>query len=235
MIVAIHQPNFFPWIGYFDKIANSDIFIFLDDVQFPKKGGVWSNRVKLLIAGEARWVTATIDRKYHGFRKTNEIYFLERDNWREKMLKSIETNYRKHPYYTETMKLMEPLILNPQDRLAVYNGTAINTICHALEIPTDKLRWSSQINHQGHSSELLVSLTYAVGGKTYMCGGGADGYQNPSVFSNSGIDLTYQNFSHPSYPQINASDFIPGLSIIDAAMNCGWAGLRTLLHHRCKT
>ena len=48
-IVAIHQPNFFPWLGYFDKINKSDIFIFLDDVQFPKKGGNWTNRVQLMV------------------------------------------------------------------------------------------------------------------------------------------------------------------------------------------
>ena len=74
-VVAIHQPNFFPWLGYFDKIARSDVFIFLDDVQFPKTGGVWSNRVKILIGGEARWSTAPIDRSFTGTRKICEMHF----------------------------------------------------------------------------------------------------------------------------------------------------------------
>ena len=75
--VAIHQPNFFPWMGYFEKISRSDVFVFFDDVQFPKKGGSWSNRVKLLVSEEARWVTAAIDRSYSGTRTIREMFFLD--------------------------------------------------------------------------------------------------------------------------------------------------------------
>ncbi len=96
--VAIHQPNFFPWLGYFAKIANSDVFVLLDDVQFPKKGGSWSNRVKLIISGETRWVTAAIDRKYHGTRTNRGMSFLQDITWREKSLKSIESKYNHHPF-----------------------------------------------------------------------------------------------------------------------------------------
>lgn len=100
-VVAIHQPNFFPWLGYFAKIARSDYFVLFDDIQFPKTGGSWSNRVKLLVSGEARWVTAAIDRNYHGTRTIREMSFLAANPWREKTLKSIEANYRRHPYYLE--------------------------------------------------------------------------------------------------------------------------------------
>ena len=75
-IVAIHQPNFFPWLGYFDKISKADSFVFLDDIQFPKKGGSWSNRIKLFISGDVRWVTAAINRDYSGTRNINEMEFL---------------------------------------------------------------------------------------------------------------------------------------------------------------
>lgn len=96
--VAIHQPNFFPWLGYFDKIARADIFLFLDDVQFPKTGGVWSNRVKLLIGGEARWVTAAVARNFNGTRTIREMKFLADNLWRDKVLKGLVTNYRRHPF-----------------------------------------------------------------------------------------------------------------------------------------
>jgi hypothetical protein len=83
-IVAIHQPNFFPWLGYFSKIARSDTFIFLDDVQFTKrKSGSWSNRVQLLIGDRSLWATAAIDRKYQGLREIREMRFRENDIWRD--------------------------------------------------------------------------------------------------------------------------------------------------------
>jgi hypothetical protein len=98
-IISIHQPNFFPWLGYFDKIAKADVFIFLDDVQFPKTGGVWTNRVKFIVSGEPNWITAPIDRNYSGTRNINEMQFLPNNSWRDKTRKSIENSYRKHPYY----------------------------------------------------------------------------------------------------------------------------------------
>ena len=76
ILVAIHQPNFFPWLGYFDKIRRADFFILLDDVQYPKTGaGSWSNRVKVMINGEGRWLTAPVDRSFHGTRKTGAPRF----------------------------------------------------------------------------------------------------------------------------------------------------------------
>ena len=229
-IVAIHQPNFFPWLGYFAKIASSDFFIFFDDVQFPKTGGVWSNRVKLLISGEARWVTAAIDRNYHGTRTIREMSFLTDIAWREKALKSIESNYNHHPFYSDTMTLIEPLLLSPEANIAEYNIQVITTIVHRLGLGANKLTCSSALRHVGSSNELLCSLTQLVGADTYMCGGGAEGYQDEAVFTARGIALSHQDFIHPTYPQRGRKDFVPGLSIVDAAMNLGWAGVGKLLN-----
>jgi hypothetical protein len=228
--VAIHQPNFFPWLGYFDKIARSDAFIFFDDVQFPKTGGVWCNRVKLLVCGEARWVTAAIDRNYHGTRTIREMSFLAGNPWREKLLKSIEAGYRRHPFYDETMDMIALLLLNPEVNIAEYNIQAVTAIVHRLGLDTDKLKCSSVIPHEGSSNELLCSLTQLAGGDTYMCGGGAEGYQDEAAFTERGIELSHQNFDHPIYPQRGQKDFVAGLSIIDAAMNLGWTGVAQLLN-----
>lgn len=227
--VGIHQPNFFPWLGYFDKIACSDVFIFFDDVQFPKTGGVWPNRVKLLISDEARWVTAAIDRNYHGTRIIREMSFLAKNPWREKLLKSIESNYGRHPFYGETMELIAPLLVNAEANIAEYNIQAITAIVRRLGLDTNKLKRSSGLPHCGSSNELLCSLTRSAGGETYMCGGGADGYQDEAVFNAQGVKLSFQGFAHPIYPQRGRQDFIAGLSIIDAAMNLGWAEIGNLL------
>lgn len=224
MIVAIHQPNFFPWLGYFDKIIKSDLFIFLDHVQFPKSQGQWTNRVKLLIGGNAKWFSAPINRKFHGLKSINEIEFSLVNPWRNKMLKNINQNYKKAPYFDQIKPWLEPIILNPENNIAKYNTHAILNIAGQLGISREKFYWSSALPYSGTANEMLVSLTKAVRGTSYMCGGGADGYQDDSFFESSGVSLLYQNFKHPEYEQFNIDPFIPGLSIIDALMNCGFRG-----------
>ena len=227
--VAIHQPNFFPWLGFFNKIAVSDTFILFDDVQFPKTGGVWSNRVMLLIAGEVKWVTATIDRKYHGTRNINEMLFLSADPWRKKMVKSLESNYQKHPFYKDVMEVLFPLIMNDETNVAAYNSRAIHVISEKTGIDTKKMKSSSALTKTGTSNELLINITKFVGGDIYICGGGADGYQEEEIFIQEGVTLQHQQFRHPVYKQFNRETFTPGLSVIDALMNVGFDGTAELI------
>ena len=227
-VVAIHQPNFFPWLGYFDKIARSDVFVFLDDVQFPKTGGVWCNRVQLLVADEPKWITAPVDRSYHGTRTIREMQFVTSD-WRQTMLRSIEGNYRRHPCYGDVMAVVRPLIENAETSVAAYNIHAIRAIAQGLGLDLTKLRCSSTLGHTGASNELLCALTRSAGGTTYMCGGGADAYQEEDVFNAHAVTLQRQNFTHPTYPQRRRrGGFAPGLSIIDPLMNIGWAATAAL-------
>lgn len=228
--MAIHQPNFFPWLGNFDKMVKSNVYIFLDHVQFPKTGGVWPNRVKLLIGMQAAWLTAPIVRNYHGVRAITEMAFQSDVKWRGKMVKTIHGNYSKAPFYQECMALVEPLIMNPENNIASYNSHVVLSIVEKLGTSSSKFYRSSELSHQGHSNELLISLTRSVGGDTYLCGGGADAYQDETVFSENNVILKYQNFKHPEYPQMGSPEFIPGLSIIDALMNLGWDGVNRLLH-----
>jgi len=228
-IVAIHQPNFFPWLGYFDKIARSDVFILLDHVQLQKTGGTWSNRVKLLMGGEARWVPAPIVRNFHGVRAISEMEFQSNDPWRDKLQKSLVANYARAPFFHETMDFFEPLILNPENNLARYNGAVVMAVAKRLGLPSEKFRWSSEIGAGEQSSEMLIALTRAVSGNAYMCGGGAEGYQEDALFAAAGIKLIYQNFKHPIYEQLAGRDFVAGLSIIDAFMYCGLSGVQSIL------
>jgi len=229
VVVGIHQPNFFPWLGFFDKLARCDVFVLLDNVQFVKTGGVWTNRVKILIQEEPRWLTAPIDRNYHGFREIREMRFHQDSRWRNKILKTLEASYRRAPYYDEAIAMVAPVISNPDDNIAQYNETAIRTISASIGIPQTKLLRASDLDSSGTSTELLISLTLGSGGQTYMCGGGADGYQDESAFDRAGISLLHQQFRHPLYLQHEQRKFAPGLSIIDALVNAGTTGVRELL------
>lgn len=228
--IAIHQPNFFPWLGFFDKIVRSDVFILLDHVQFQKTGGTWSNRVRLLFGDEARWATAPIVRNFHGVRAVSEMAFSSGDPWREKLLKSLAGNYGRAPFYRSTMEWIEPLVRKPENNLSRYNAAAIIAIAGHLGVSADKFQLSSTMDVDGQASEMLIALTQKAGGDAYMCGGGAEGYQQDTAFADAGIDLIYQNFQHPIYPQAGAQEFVAGLSIIDALMNIGVGGVRAALH-----
>lgn len=228
-VVAIHQPNFFPWLGYFDKIARSDVFIFLDDVQFPKTGGIWSNRVKMLVAGEDRWITAPIRRSYHGLALINQIEWADERPWRAKLIKTLSASYAKSPYFREVMGWLEPVILLSESNLARYNMAVIQAIAERIGLRFEHCLPSSSLQGQGHASELLIDLTLKAGGDCYMCGGGAAGYQEDKMFAQAGVSLIYQGFAQPKYPQAGRKDFISGLSIVDALMELGSDGVGQLM------
>lgn len=220
--VGIHQPTFFPWLGYFNKIARADLFVVLDNVQFPKKGGTWANRVKLLINGQAAWVTMPVVRNYHGVRTYSEMLIDNASAWRERLLKTIHTNYHRAPFFEEVLPYLEGLVNNPSACLTEYNLSAIISLAKAFRIDVSKIILGSTLNVQGSATDLLVSMVKEANGTAYLCGGGAGGYQEDDKFAAAGLDLIYQSFKHPVYEQVNAREFNSGLSVIDALMNCGF-------------
>jgi len=228
-LVAIHQPTFFPWLGYFNKIVRCDLFIVLDNVQFPKKGGTWGNRVKLLINGKPEWFTLPVVRSYHGLRNYAEMEIDNAAPWRAKLLKIIQTNYQCLPFFPEVFPLLEELIGNPTDCLTEYNMSAIIRLAKALRLDVSKLILGSTLPAWGNATDLLISLVKAAGGTAYLCGGGAGGYQEDEKFPKAGLELIYQNFEHPVYEQANSPGFVPGLSIMDVLLNCGFEKTRELI------
>ncbi|WP_207765418.1 WbqC family protein [Cuspidothrix issatschenkoi] len=231
-IVAIHQPNFFPWLGYFDKIARSDIFIIMDNVQFPKTGaGTWSNRAKLLIAGQSNWITMPIIRSYSGKITYQDIQINNHQTWRSKLLKTIQINYCRSSFFDIVFPQLLELINYPTDSLVDFNLNAIHELINVLELDISKFILGSNLKVEGNATDLLISMVKAVEGTAYLCGGGASGYQENDKFSLEGIELIYQNFQHPVYQQINTKEFVSGLSIIDVLMNCGFEKTRELLYY----
>lgn len=228
-IVAIHQPNFFPWLGYFDKIARSDVFIFLDDVQYQKTGGAWSNRVKMRVGGKAQWVTAPIKRAFHGVASINQFEWADEQPWRKKFLKTLQANYGRAPFFRETMELLVPLVQHRESNLARYNIHAVRAIATYFDLRHAHCVSSSTLSASGEGTDLLIDIIRKVGGTAYLCGGGASGYQDDERFSGASVDLVYQDFVHPVYAQTGGGDFLSGLSIIDALMNCGRTKTRRMI------
>lgn len=228
--VAIHQPNFFPWLGFFDKIARADVFVFMDNVQFPRTSrGTWLNRVKMVVGGRDAWITAPVDRSGPEKRPIHEMRVKDDLPWREKLVRTLDANYRRAPFADEVLPVVSEVLANPTDSLAEFNIFAIRVLLERMRMRTDHLVLGSSLDVEGSATDLLISMTRAVGGTVYLCGGGADGYQEDDRFSEAGLGLQYQSFDHPVYSQATTESFVPGLSILDVLMNSGFEGTRSLL------
>lgn len=226
--VAIHQPNFLPWLGYFDKLARCQAFVLLDSVQFPKKSGTWMNRVKVLVSGQPAWITVPIVRAYHGRRRVDEMEIDESRPWRRKLLATIEQNYGRAPHFDETMPLVTDIIMQESSMLAEFNEAGIRRLGTALGLDVTKFVRASSLDVTGAATDLLIDISQKLGADTYLAGGGAAGYQQDEKFAAAGVELRYQAFEHPTYPQL-AEQPQHGLSIVDALMQCGGAGTGRLL------
>ena len=220
-VVAIHQPNFFPWLGYFDKIVRADVFIVLDHVQFPKPRGSWTNRVKVRVNGEPVWATAPVEHDYPGFRRIDEIKVDERTPWRRKLVNLLQPNYSRAAAFKDVFPGVRGWVEYAETRLADYNLNAITAACASLGVSTAHFVRSSTLGVDGDKAGLLVDLVKAVSGTVYLSGDGASEYMRDDLFTNAGIAVEYQRFQHPEYPQ-GPGAFVPGLSIVDAMLHCGY-------------
>ena len=230
-VVAIHQPNFFPWLGYFNKVAKADVFIIHDAVQFPKTGGTWMNRVRILVNGAPSWLTMPVRRNHHGHQMIHEVCINDQTAWREKCLATVKHSYRRTPYFDEVYPFLQRLFEHRADRLSDFNLNVIMALLEKLEIAPGCIQSGTRLNLRGQKkgTDLLVSMVEAVGGEAYLCGGGASGYQQDEKFGAAGLRLVKQEFRQAEYRQVGAKGFVPGLSIIDALMNCGFEGTRGLV------
>jgi hypothetical protein len=219
-LVAIHQPNFLPWLGWFDKLARADVFVLLDSVQFPKKAGTWINRTQLVVNGDLTWATIPVVRSYRGVLPINEMRIDDSRPWRRKLLRTIEQNYRKARYFDEMMPVVSEVIQTSTDAIADYNEVGLRRLADVLGLDWSRFVRSSGLAATGTSTDLLVALTTEVGGTAYLVGGGAGGYQEDDKFAQAGLRVVEQGFKPMAYPQL-APEFRAGASVVDALMNCG--------------
>lgn len=231
-VVAIHQPNFFPWLGFFDKLRRADVFVMLDDVQLALgRGGKgnWANRVRVLVNKAPAWVTAPVRRTGRGPQAIRAVELADEQPWRSKLLKTLRASYGRADAFDEVMPCVTELIEFPAASLCDFNLHAIECFCARLGINGPRIVRQRDLSSEGQGTDLLVKLIQELGGTTYLCGDGADGYLEPDLFARAGVGLAFQNFQHPRYPQRGVAEFVPGLSIIDALMHLGFAQVRALI------
>ncbi|OED35643.1 hypothetical protein AB833_29610 [Chromatiales bacterium (ex Bugula neritina AB1)] len=220
--VAIHQANFFPWLPFFHKLASVDHFVLLDDVQYERTGaGSWQNRVRLAFQGNPYWLTCPLDRSVPKTAQIREMRIQADPRWKKKAINTLQLQYKKAPHFEAAFPLVQELILNDTSNLAHYNEHAIRRICQHLELTTI-ISLSSDLNIQTTGTQRLIDLVKASDGDTYFAGrNAARTYQENEAFDQQGIELVLENYSALPYAQLKTTEFVSGLSIIDALMNVG--------------
>lgn len=218
MIVSIHQPDYIPYLGYFYKLAKSDVFVFLDDCQYSNNNYHNWNIVKSP-QGSLR---LKIPVEQHMGDLITEVRTKDALNWKEKHLKSIEMFYKKAPYYDEVMSLLRSVLLVDYQNIADLNVAIICTICEKFGFQT-KLFRSSDLKIESTREERVLDICSHFGATEYISGMGASVYQKEKDFNARGIKLTYTDYEPITYPQL-WGEFIPNMSVVDYIMNVGFDG-----------
>lgn len=212
MILAAHQPNFLPWLGYFHKMAHADMFVLLDLCQVSKNS--YANRVKVKGPNCDFWLTLPMggDWPY----TYSEAQVKDRRQI-EKVRKAIVNCYGRARFYDHSVCTILETARGAS--LAAINGTLIRWAHGVLGLDTE-IVLQSDLGIVADKTTLLQELCQAVGADTYLSGQGARKYNDPAEFAQFGIKLRYDDFKCPEYPQM-WGEFIPNLSIIDLLFNCG--------------
>ena len=218
MRVSIHQPQYLPWFPYIHKIISSDIFIFLDSVDFQKNG--LQNRNKILTSNGPTWLTVPVMQKL-GQKiidtKTNNV-----SGWKKKHIKTLSMNYGKLDYFKNNRDSLFVLYENSGDSLSDLNILLTQKLLHFMHIDTTTFR-SSDLSVPGTSTQLLLNLCTEVGATTYISGIGGKNYLDVELFASAGIAVEFLPPVLPSpYPHaFSKFGSHTDLSVIDLLFNCG--------------
>lgn len=214
-ILATHQPQYLPWLGFFDKLDRADLFVLLDNVQFKKRE--WQNRNRINTATGWQWLTVPV--RHCTRPPISEVQIDQTAPWARKHLRALEVNYRRALHFQDHLPLLEEILLNSWTHLAPLNITLIRRLATGLGIDT-RMRLASEVPAQGKGTARLVNLCLALGADVYLTGAGGAAYLDLHAFAAAGIEVRWQEFCHPIYPQPYNS-FEPNLSIVDLLLNCG--------------
>lgn len=217
MKISIQQPEYFPWIGYFDKILQVDKVVFLDNVQFKKR--YFENRNKVRTYQGWTWINTPVKTKG---RYTQKIMEVEIDNsrpWQKRIIFTITHHYKKSPYWKDFGEELCELISKPYELLVDFNLEISLFLMDKLGVkPEWCLASSLKTEHSG--SDLILEICQKMNATDYLSGKDGKDYLKGEDFTINGIQIYYQDFVHPVYTQIHG-DFKAGMSVIDLYFNHG--------------
>ncbi len=220
-IVVIHQPDFMPYLGFFDRLLKADIFVVLETAQYVDgTSRSWMSRDKIKTDRGEQWFKVCVQKAPRGT-AIKDIELVSDDKWKKNNLGLFHQHYRKAPYYKEILPYLEKLYGGDETLFWDFSFNSIKMLLELFDIHPD-IRFASDIKPEGKNNDMIVDIMNKVGCKTYLSGTGAADYYDEEVYKKAGINVIWQDFSHPVYPQqYEEVGFIPYLSSLDLLFNCG--------------
>lgn len=214
MNCVILQPSYIPWRGHFHQIQRADVFVFLDDVQYDRRG--WRNRNRIKTANGSQWLTIPVLAK--GAATTNiairDIYIAWDRPWHRKHWTALEMSYQRAPHFRTYRELLEPCYRAHPDRLADFTIALTMKIAEALGLRGRRFLRSSELRTRGHKTDRLVEILTRVGASHYVTGPSARGYLDEDKLTRAGVTLEYMTYDYPEYHQLHPP-YDPQVSIVD--------------------
>jgi hypothetical protein len=218
MIISAHQPYFAPYAGFFYKAHLSDVFVLLDEVQFPR-GTTWISRNRFKSHQGTLWITIPVRKKGLGLQNINQVRICHEGRWPKKHLESLKAAYDRAPYFFEHLDFLKEMVSGRFERLAELNLATLDYLMKALRLDTPLLRLS-ELDAPSSGTLRLIEICRALGAPRFLAQSAAAKYLDKNLFLDAGIELSFFNPPSPIYPQV-WGDFIPNLSVFDLLFNCG--------------
>lgn len=217
MILTAHQPAYMPWLGYFHKIALTDNFVLLDDVQFEKNS--FTNRNKIKTSNGEAWLTIPVEMKGHLDKKISDIQMDSKSNWKRKHWSSLLMNYKKAPFFNQYTDFFEKYYTLETNNLFDFIKVSSDFLFKELKIlpATKKL---SELSIDAKKQDLILDMCKATNSNAFVFGALGKNYADKNLFDENGISIYFQEYKHPVYPQL-WGDFVPYMGVIDALFNLG--------------
>lgn len=225
MVIGILQPGYLPWLGFFEQMYRSDVFVIYDDVQYDKES--WRNRNRIKSANGVQWLSVPVLFKLTDVPLITEIKIDNKANWRKKHLLSIRQNYGRAPYFRDYIGLFEDAYARQWEYLLDLDMFFITGLARYLGMEDKAIYRSSTLNIQGDRLGRLISLCQHFGADTFYEGYAGRGYIDEDAFLAHDIVVEYQDYKHPEYRQLYGG-FVPYLSVVDLLFNHGSGSLAIL-------
>ncbi len=216
-VLAVLQPSYLPWIGFFDQLRRCDIFVFYDDVPFDKHG--WRNRNRIKTAQGATWLTVPVRHRGRAGQLINEVEIDSAKLWARKHLQTVEQAYARAPHRDRYLSQLADVLRRDWSRLAALDIAASKLMSGWFDIERP-MYLSSDLGIGGDRNSRLLNICKHFAARTYLSGAAAREYLDVALFERHDIHVEWQDFDHPQYPQLHG-DFIPYLSALDCVLNMG--------------